>query len=627
MSLPDRPAAKQARTILPMPTFAEDRKQVLQLLGWLLLLSTFYVLQAPRPLGGGIDESWKAFLSFAFLARKHFGTEVVFTYGPWGFLIYPRAFPGIFPWMALGRFILAAGCSVGLAALAVRWIQRPVVRAIWASPILLIAEPTYLLLAVLFLLLWPEPVKKSIWQRLPPHLVAFAAGLAANTKFTCFLLLVLLVLPLLLRGSSRWLILTATGSFTFFWLLAGQSFRDLPAFIYHSAALASDYGTAMLFGEVSWPALVIGLSLCGIPALVLLRAEWQRRDPCSLALSCWFFLFEFILFQQTIVRLDAIHLLLGLVLGAFPVALALIPSPDLWTIAGVRRIAVQRSFAGGMLLAGVCAYLYTIGLQQRLPQGADLMTLERQAGTSRSKRTPPTAASGETIGAFPWDLSTALQNSLPLVTPPVIQSYAAFSPRLSALNSQFFGGTRAPGRIYFEVSPIDGRYPTLEDALSWSSLLTHYRPAGLRDGFLLLERRPQPWQFTLQPVLSRDLRPGEAVAVPSGAYPVIWAELRTSHTLWGYLRRLFFRTEELALTVETSSGVHHFTFLKEAGTGGFLLSPWVNSSLAMNDLYIPSSCPRFAEPVRSLSISGPGLEGGSFKPQIAVRLFAFRLEP
>jgi hypothetical protein len=347
-----------------------------------------------------------------------------------------------------------------------------------------------------------------------------------------------------------------------------------------------------------------------------------------MALSAWFSFFEFILFQQTIVRLDAVHLLMGLVSGAFPVALALIASPDLWRIAGVRRVAVQRSFAAGMLLAGVCACLYTIGpFQRKLPQGAALATLEMK-GCSRSKRTKlPAAASGETIGVFPWDLSTALQNSLPLVNPPVIQSYAAFSPRLSALNSQFLEGNGAPTRIYFEVGPIDDRYPTLEDALSWVSLLVHYQPSGLQNGFLLLERRVQPRQFTLQPVLCRDLKPDEALEIPSAAYPVIWAEIRTKRTFWGYLRRTCFRTEKLVFKVETSSGVHQFTFLNEVGTGGFFLSPWINSSLAMNDMYIPSLWPRLAEPVRTLAISGPGFEGGSFSPKISVKLFAFRLAP
>src|SRR6478609_2780438 len=78
----------------------------LRLFGSLLLAGClFYVFPAAPEITRGLDESWKAFLSYAFLAGKHFGTEVVFTYGPWGFLIYPRSFPELFPWLVLGRLV------------------------------------------------------------------------------------------------------------------------------------------------------------------------------------------------------------------------------------------------------------------------------------------------------------------------------------------------------------------------------------------------------------------------------------------------------------------------------------------------------------------------------------------
>ena len=140
------------------PSAHEHGKHFLQLVGWLLLAgSLLYVFPAAPEVARGLDESWKAFLSFAFLAGKHFGTEVVFTYGPWGFLIYPRNFPGMFPWIVLGRLVLVSGCSVGLALLGVRWIQKPIPRWSWAMAILLIAEPTYLLTPLLFLFCGVSP--------------------------------------------------------------------------------------------------------------------------------------------------------------------------------------------------------------------------------------------------------------------------------------------------------------------------------------------------------------------------------------------------------------------------------------------------------------------------------------
>jgi hypothetical protein len=604
----------------------KDRKDVLQLLGWLLLLGcTSYVLPAPRVVSAGLDEGWKAFLSFAFLARKHFGTEVVFTYGPWGFLLYPRDFPGIFPWAAFGRFILLFGCAGALAALGVCWIQRPPLRFLWASAILLIAQPTYLLMPLLFLMLWFEPAPKTIWQRIPLHVVAFAVGLAANTKFTSLLILFFLLPVLFLRSESRWLILTTTGSFLFFWLLAGQPPANLPAFIVHSATLASDYGTAMVFGEFTWQDWTIALALCGIPVAVVAAAALQQHRLRSLVHLAWFSLFEFILFRQATVRLDIHQLVMGFVTGAFPVALTLIPPPHLWKFAGRYSVILRRSFAAGILVSGTWACLYTMGpLQRRVAAGAPSFSLDMQGRAGRSKRTElPAAGPGEAVGIFPWDLSSVLQNGIPLSNLPVIQSYAAYSPRLSALNSRFLRGEAAPSRIYFEVGPIDNRYPTLEDALSWRSLVTHYQPVGLQNGFLVLHRSVRPRHFTLQPILCRDLKPDEAIAIPSDVYPVIWAEIHAKRTLWGRFLNASFRAPKLVLNIETSTGEHRFSFLSEVADAGFFLSPWVDDTLAMKDLYTPSSRPSSAKRVKRISLSGQAFADGRFSSKIVVNLLAF----
>jgi len=69
-------------------------------------LGTYVLLPIPavRP---GADESWRAFLTWAFEHHRQFGTEVIFTYGPWGFLLEPRGTVSAYPWQVLGRLVLA----------------------------------------------------------------------------------------------------------------------------------------------------------------------------------------------------------------------------------------------------------------------------------------------------------------------------------------------------------------------------------------------------------------------------------------------------------------------------------------------------------------------------------------
>ncbi|HEX5431447.1 MAG TPA: hypothetical protein VFW83_05745, partial [Bryobacteraceae bacterium] len=79
----------------------------------LLWLLGFYVLPGPAPLAPGLDPSWQAALTEAFLHHLQFGKDIVFTHGPWGFLNRPRGNPSIYPWLVSGRLVLALGMSAG----------------------------------------------------------------------------------------------------------------------------------------------------------------------------------------------------------------------------------------------------------------------------------------------------------------------------------------------------------------------------------------------------------------------------------------------------------------------------------------------------------------------------------
>jgi hypothetical protein len=227
--------------------------------------------------------------------------------------------------------------------------------------------------------------------------------------------------------------------------------------------------------------------------------------------------------------------------------------------------------------------------------------------------------SSETVDVFPWDLSFALQKGYPVSNLPVIQSYAAFSPGLTSLNSRFLESDRAPSRIYFEVAPIDHRYPTLEDPLAWRSLLTHYEPAAFEDDFLVLHRRVRPRRFTSSVVLSRKARAGEVIQIPSDLYPLIWAEVRTlPDTGSGLLTRLF-RGQRLILNVKTTAREDSFLFLETVAGVGFLLSPCIYNARAMSALYSGSSPAEPPERIQSVRFDHPGIASS---PEIEIRLFA-----
>ncbi len=621
----------------------QHEKRMVGLAFWLLLLEGFfYVLPNLVPVASNFqDDHWAAFLNLAFLAHKQFGTDVVFTYGPWGFLVHPRNIAGIYGWVLFGRTILATGCCLGLAALGVRWIERRSIRVLWASSILIFAEPIYLLLPLLCLLLWREPPARSVKDRLLLHAIAFSAGLAAHTKFTCFILLALLLPPLLLRRQSRWLSVTAILSWVLFWLMAGQSLWRIPAYISNSLAMASTYSAAQAWGSEPL-ARMAGFLLCGLPVVLCAIAELRRPSLGSFALVCWIALYEYIILGQAIIRCDSGHIALGLVGVAFPLALVFIPCPHLWPAASRNAILNRPFFVLATFFSMVLTYLcvgravwilqpsYRPPFVEAIHRVQEAAHLRRMAPMSSipplSASTALTADAQIGVGVLPYRLSYAFENRLHLISLPTLQSVMAWSPSLSAIDSDFLESAKAPGSMYFEVFPFDRHYPSLEDPLAWRSLLTHYQPAGSKDGFLVLSRRPRPARSVRTLLVSRSVRLGENVEVPSTAGNIVWAEIEAHRNWRGKLQMIFFNFQRLVLDIETPLGSREFFFQDANAISGFVLSPNIDSEDAMKSLYTPGGPANSPQRVNGFILRGtqPAME--SFSATVQVRLYSLSIQ-
>jgi hypothetical protein len=317
---------------------------------------------------------------------------------------------------------------------------------------------------------------------------------------------------------------------------------------------------------------------------------------------------------------------MGLAAAAFPIALAVLPSPHLWPLADVTRQWCVRVFAAVVCLTGAwVGVLVFVGSatdsREQVHSKGSLHTAWLKA---RPNVKPGVMASAETVTVFPWDLSYAIQKGFPISNLPVIQSYAACSPRLTALNANFLEGATAPRRVYLEIAPIDDRYPTLEDPLSWRSLVTHYRPGGMNDGFLILERT-DPRKFQLSPVLHRKLTMGETLTIPSDSHAILWAVVSARLSWFGRAVSASVRAPSLLMRVGTSSAKEQFAFPYQVSESGFFLSPLVESPAAIYDFYNLSGQPRVARKVESISFSEPDRTRGSFSREIDVRLYEFTM--
>ena len=619
-------SARRGNTNLPVRSSAFPRDAFwlsTALFIWYLLFYVLLPIPAVRP---GLDESWRAFLTWAFEHGKQFGTEVIFTYGPWGFLLEPRGTASIYPWQVLGRLVLAIAGSSGIVLLGLSWIRSAMRRWIWAAVIVIIAEPSVLVPVLLFLGTIPSGVEFR-WKRPVLMLIAFAAGLAACTKFSCFLLVATLM-PLMVMRKGLAIIASITGaSFLLFWVVAGQGVSNLSAFVSQSIEIARGYSSAMVTGR-PWIELLLALLVCGLPLLQFAR---RIMPPVSFErLGCfgWLAACELLIFRHSLIRNDPSHLYMALVGVGVPIGILLIPLqggtsrvwPSKWTavysILLLGALAGTLSLTRGAVWAGTTVFLESFRLYP-------VYARELPSLLARNRPVPVDAGS---IDVFPGELSYAIRNGLPLRNRPVIQAYSAYTKSLCETNAAFLEGQNAPEAIYFALAAIDDHYPTMEDSLAWRSLLTHYAPSSVADGYLVLKHRERPTGYELRPILDRSIRTDESLDVPGVPGGLVWAELQVQRTFMGRLLDLLYRKEKMVLRVETARRTLDFRLLDETTAGGFLLSPWVSSQISMLEIFQPESHRFSAEKVQRMLVHRGKFASLGFGRNVRVRLYALVLK-
>lgn len=560
----------------------------------------------PRVVGTSLDASWRwAFHEVWRLGLQH-GTEFVFSSGPWGFVITETYHPATFSLM-LGIYL---GASLVLA-LALWGILRLEIRRPWMT---LIAAVVFIetiglwdISQTLFFHLglallagrWLQTIRATPFRPAGvEHALVVAMALASQMKFTYFIIaLVCLAVATaddLRRRKFPWLVATYGGSWLLFWVLAGQSIRGIPDYLRQAVEFARGFNAAMgQQGPVSEVVLyaIAATLLVGFWSL----ASRERGRPWSGLPVGGLAVLLCLLFKVAFVRHDG-H---ALTPAPLLVPWSLVCLAVAWSRFGTvfQKLLAVSSVAAALVFAGtVVGHYRELSLPRLTIQnlghwparlaaaggtvlGSDRWALRHEEAAARIRERLPLPEIGGTVDLYPVSTAYILAHGLDYRPRPVHHSYAAYTPRLATLNAQHLRGPAAPETILFEIAPIDGRFPALDDGPSWPELLTRYEPvAAVGRRFLRLDRAQQPRRFALEPLTDREFRLGERVALDGiAAGEPIWAEVELRPTRIGRLRSMLYKPPIVALSIETANGVRRtYRFLPDLAAGGFLISPEID---------------------------------------------------
>ncbi len=599
------------------------------MLGGVLVLLTWPVLSVePSP---GLDPSWVAALNMAADRGLKFGPDLMFTYGPLGFLTRP----GLYYAWTMGLAELYTLCLQLALCLTVLWALRRVVPLPAAFLLAFLAVPLIGEQAIVVVaLIWAfEALRRGglpIVARLFPIVGGAVAGLQLlvklNTAFSVLAICVLAVLAPRVGRARRGLVFLAAFvvSLTVCWFAAGQSVGNVGTYVARSEQIVSGYSAAMI-RDVG-PRWELWLALLGIALVFVLACRATARAHRRASLAVWA-VPAFLGFKEGFVRFDPGHAasFFGLLLGAF-VALT-------WRRARIGLMLIAAGATAVVILhasGGVHDVLLRPGA--RADAAADQLALAFDGGL-RGKRmrnarrglqnyyglSPAALAQvrGRPTAVLPTETMIVWAYRLPWRTVPVFQTYSAYTATLDQANARALESTGGPKRVLLSSEPpLDNRNPQFESPGALRALLCNFRPRQVSGNWLILARTARRCGPPKR-ISSRRARFGQPVVVPTptAASDLVFVRIHgatPSGIEW--LRQLLYRAFERRIHI---NGTREYRLVPGTAGQGLLMSLPPGRDLQNPFALSPSA--------HTVSVTQDG--GGSSGPVLTYDFFEMNLRP
>jgi hypothetical protein len=484
------------------------------------------------------------------------GDDLVFTYGPLGFLKFPTYW-----YDGTGRLAALYSFGTTLALLAVLWaLSRRSFGAVGAFVLLFVIArdlgdaALVLPFAIALWLILKEPRERNA--------LAFAAGMgtfgglellgktntgavvvAAGAVAIAFLPPGRRLKPgAVLAGSTL-------ASLMLLWLIAGQSLGALPDHVLNTVRIVSGYSAAMGLEDAgrTWQYSAVLFTLVAGAAGIWLATELRPLRVRAGALALWL-VFSFMLFKQGFVRHHGHE---TIYFAAMVGALMAVPwGSGRRALAGLGAIAipllafmattnqrVDRLIAPGASLDDAASDLATIF-------DADRRKEAREAGRRRAVAALALAPGtleplrGRTVAVEPSESDAAWVYRLRWKPLPVMHSNVAYGSALDELEAAALAAADAPERILWRLEPgVDRRLPSFDPPAMWRAMLCRYTPLGSQPGWIVVGRGPNRCGPERR-IGSARAAWGEPVPVPTPSRPDAMVFVRVHGADVGGLERL-----------------------------------------------------------------------------------------
>ena len=493
----------------------------------------------------GLDSSH--FFAINYFANNNiiFGKDVIWTYGPLGFLLHPMdigrnlgiailfqislwvIFSATIIYLALKRSVSTTQLSLFAVFLTISTATGLEIDYIISLLVILFLSIAYVIkrwhipyfLALIFTtFLWFIKLNPAILST--SAVISFVIlNIFTDRKIGLrAAVLASLCIPILLVTS---------------YMLYNNSMPDMLSYLKGIAELASGYSVAMSYGGEAGNIVVLP---CFFIFYILISYLIYKTKQSSFPIAMTLIVPILILVKHGFIRSDEhIFSFLGFSFVILAVIFLFTDVRKIMRSAEIKRAWKYLSVLSISSYLVLCSYLYTIkpdlGYQLNnivsilnysyTKEGLDALS---KYYISNFKIQPAffDKIGTSSISVFPWETLPIAAGKLNYKPFPVFQSYAAYTSYLDNLNSAYLEDlASSPKFILMNWQAIDGRHPLSDVPAEWLSMYKWYNIDGKNAGSLLLKRRSGARFNSLELIERKQCKKEDYIKVPFSDNPVI----------------------------------------------------------------------------------------------------------
>lgn len=557
-----------------------SRQQLITCIGAIVAWLCLMTLPTHGVPGEG-EASWSAVLNHAAIHHLQFGVELIFTYGPLGFLSLSSFSHTTWGWVLLFQAVSRAIYLVIIYSIASRTydVHRvPFVISAILFP-MFNSDVFYLLLITLVAILFVAEL-----PRLPLGLKWIGLGLMVLVgliKFTylCYAVAAVICVTAYLVSDGRWttgLAVCAGWATTFAisWsLVAHQRLENLVRWFASSSEVASAYQLSQSLPptrNLLLYALALWLILLGTVIAKL------RKGRGSVAIAFLFLAGAFVAWKQGFTRFDTAHyptffLYVGVALSTIPMV-ARVPSGNWmlfvafvclgWGSTGKTEFPLSRLITNTRFLCSRS--------EQRQEAARNVKAYDLPAIRAIVK--------DSTVDVLGRAQGIALLNGLNYKPAPVFLTYCASSPPLVDVNTDYYSSVNGPEYVIYKPATIDNRFETFDLSRVGLIVTTQYEKVCDERGYTLYHRTVSPHKPSLELLSSGTLASGESIPTQGAS----WCEVHMEENLLGRVCALLYQAPRVQVEISVAGGVAIRRFPPNMARSGFLVPENV-TALAIQD--------------------------------------------